>query len=841
MSLQIRRGTTAQRLAIVPQIAELVYTTDSKKVYIGDGLTAGGVPIADIPDLTGTTVSWNSTDSGNVTSNGTQVSISQVSSSSTGTALALYTALTTGVLVSGTTGSLVEFGNNTIEFTLTSGFTFDQNAGGGGGAWVASATVTSGTATSTMGASATFTTGGISYNDLTNKPTLFSGSYNDLTNKPTIPTNTNQLMNGAGFVTSSALSGYATETFVNSAVSNLVASAPAALDTLNELAAALGNDANYSTTISTALGNRLRVDVNTQGLTTTQKSNAATNLGLATVATSGSYNDLSNKPTIPTQYTDALARASNSFVAGSGAYNSTTGVITIPTNTSHLTNGAGFITASAISGKQDTLVSGTSIKTINGTSILGSGNITISGGSPTYAYNDAISLGYSTGSGAGRILLGNLAGNSGGDNYSIAIGHIAGQSNQGGAAIAIGQGAGYSQQGSYSIAIGYNAGNSSQSPNSIVLNATGNTLEANQSGFFVKPVRSDATPTDIIYYNSATGEMTFGAAPSGGSGSGGPTVVDLPIQNVYYFNTGPIYVELNFASPSSVSTFLANVASNVVTITGLSGPGISGSTMTITPAEGSWSQSGSSTVRLNYPLLGQSIMSDYPYSATSASYTYTASAGGSASGYFTRAATMVSGSNGTFTGPAAAGRLLILDPYVPNGGYVMNMNTMASMFDHITYMSSAGAPGPNGTAYPWLSMQSVTASSNIDVGFNNMVGGMVTLSMYVLDASSNYNTQSIYVTNGSGSTMGGQVSFSNYITMNMIPWGSPGWLYGAIYPMGGDFSTVTAAPGITTYWDSASQVLYFRCPASAWSGGSDITIGSGGSGSFSYQAIYFGS
>lgn len=34
----------------------------------------------------------------------------------------------------------------------------------------------------------------------------------------------------------------------------------------------------------------------------------------------------------------------------------------------------------AIKGKQDTLVSGVSIKTINGTSLLGSGNIVISGG-----------------------------------------------------------------------------------------------------------------------------------------------------------------------------------------------------------------------------------------------------------------------------------------------------------------------------------------------------------------------------------------------------------------------------------------------------------------------------
>ena len=38
------------------------------------------------------------------------------------------------------------------------------------------------------------------YNDLTGKPALFSGSYSDLTNKPTIPSNTNQLTNGSGFL-----------------------------------------------------------------------------------------------------------------------------------------------------------------------------------------------------------------------------------------------------------------------------------------------------------------------------------------------------------------------------------------------------------------------------------------------------------------------------------------------------------------------------------------------------------------------------------------------------------------------------------------------------------------
>ena len=50
---------------------------------------------------------------------------------------------------------------------------------------------------------------------------------------------------------------YATQTYVNTQVSNLVASAPAALDTLNELAAAIGDDANFSTTITNSIAAKL--------------------------------------------------------------------------------------------------------------------------------------------------------------------------------------------------------------------------------------------------------------------------------------------------------------------------------------------------------------------------------------------------------------------------------------------------------------------------------------------------------------------------------------------------------------------------------------------------------
>lgn len=52
---------------------------------------------------------------------------------------------------------------------------------------------------------------------------------------------------------STAVSGLASESFVNTAIANLADSAPATLDTLNELAAALGDDPNFATTITNSI------------------------------------------------------------------------------------------------------------------------------------------------------------------------------------------------------------------------------------------------------------------------------------------------------------------------------------------------------------------------------------------------------------------------------------------------------------------------------------------------------------------------------------------------------------------------------------------------------------
>ena len=42
MALQVRRGTNAERLSITPLAGELIYVTDTKQLYVGDGTTVGG-------------------------------------------------------------------------------------------------------------------------------------------------------------------------------------------------------------------------------------------------------------------------------------------------------------------------------------------------------------------------------------------------------------------------------------------------------------------------------------------------------------------------------------------------------------------------------------------------------------------------------------------------------------------------------------------------------------------------------------------------------------------------------------------------------------------------------
>lgn len=123
----------------------------------------------------------------------------------------------------------------------------------------------------------------------------------------------------SGFITETEADGkYATPALVDSKVAALVNSAPATLDTLKELADALGNDANFSTTITTKLGEK--VDKTTYE---SDKAGFATKTELANKLDTSTYNsdkagfatktELNNKKNITIVQEVADASSSVSF------------------------------------------------------------------------------------------------------------------------------------------------------------------------------------------------------------------------------------------------------------------------------------------------------------------------------------------------------------------------------------------------------------------------------------------------------------------------------------------------------------------------------------------------
>jgi len=82
-----------------------------------------------------------------------------------------------------------------------------------------------------------------------------------------------------------------TDNLINTRLAELVASAPAALDTLQELATALGNDPNFATTIATQLGNKAdKSDTYTKTEVDTALSNVQSTLTFDNVPTANSDN-----------------------------------------------------------------------------------------------------------------------------------------------------------------------------------------------------------------------------------------------------------------------------------------------------------------------------------------------------------------------------------------------------------------------------------------------------------------------------------------------------------------------------------------------------------------------
>lgn len=242
--------------------------------------------------------------------------------------------------------------------------------------------------------------------------TTFSGSYNDLTNKPTIPSKTSDLTNDSGYITSetdpvfnaSAAAGITSSDITNwnGKQSALTFDSTPSINSTNPVTSGgiyskLYNDYIkysswdtirnvYSVTNKSSVVNLLTVDANkkvrignlptadsisndqttipTTSAVNSALSSKADTSSLSTVATSGDYDDLTNKPTIPDSTSDltndsgfitnSVSNLTNytktsdlSTVATSGSYNDLSNKPTIPSKTSDLTNDSNFAVTNA--------------------------------------------------------------------------------------------------------------------------------------------------------------------------------------------------------------------------------------------------------------------------------------------------------------------------------------------------------------------------------------------------------------------------------------------------------------------------------------------------------------
>ena len=200
-----------------------------------------------------------------------------------------------------------------------------------------------------------------SYEDLTEKPTLFSGKYADLIGKPTIPTKTSDITNDSNFVTTSQLN---TELNKKANTSHThvysdILDAPVSFSgnykdlinkpTIPTKVSDLENDENFATT------SQLNSGLNTKANST--HTHSYTELEDTPTLFSGNYNDLLNRPKIPTvvsdltndlNFVDTTALATKSDKTHTHSYSSLTDLPTLKTRVSDMDDATNYMTITQI-------------------------------------------------------------------------------------------------------------------------------------------------------------------------------------------------------------------------------------------------------------------------------------------------------------------------------------------------------------------------------------------------------------------------------------------------------------------------------------------------------------
>jgi len=247
--LQLRRGTTTQHSSFAGAIGEVTVDTTKKTIVVHDGVTSGGSALATEDYVTSQLSAADNTDE--ITEGSTNLYFTTArarSAISAGTGI----SITDGVISSTVTGYSDSDAREAISIT---------DAGGDGS---------------------------LSYNNTTGVITYTGPSASDVRAHFSAGTGI-AITNGSVAVDSTIATKTYADNAATTAVANVIDTAPEALNTLNELAAALGDDANFATTVTTSIGTKLDSSaVSAFGLTLVDDADAAaarTTLGLGTAAT----------------------------------------------------------------------------------------------------------------------------------------------------------------------------------------------------------------------------------------------------------------------------------------------------------------------------------------------------------------------------------------------------------------------------------------------------------------------------------------------------------------------------------------------------------------------------
>jgi hypothetical protein len=169
-----------------------------------------------------------------------------------------------------------------------------------------------------------------------------------------------------GLGTPSANTDAATKAYVDTQVSNLVDAAPGALDTLNELAAAINDDANFSTTVTNSIATKVAKAGDSMTGALSMGNNKITDLG-----TPSASSDAVNKSYIDTLFGSTSSAATSATSAANSASSAATSASSASTSASSAQTSATSAATSASSAATSATSAANSFTSVTG--LTGSG------------------------------------------------------------------------------------------------------------------------------------------------------------------------------------------------------------------------------------------------------------------------------------------------------------------------------------------------------------------------------------------------------------------------------------------------------------------------------------